>query len=482
MRHFAAAAAMLGLAMALPAAAATVIDGVTIVDTATGHLQPGRAILIDGGRIVRIARAGTIKTGGSTARIDASGKFVVPGYLDMHAHPLNSGGPERSLPLMVANGITGYRQMAGSDALLAQRRQGTLPVPAVAPELLALPGMVLAGPLARDPAATAAEVRRQIAAGADLIKIIDLGPPAFFAALAAANDAHVATSGHLPPTVDVREAAAKGMKSIEHLGPQISLLEACSSDEAAIRAAAASAPPRGGGINFAMPLADVKRMVANPMVASDPATFRTIQHVLDTYDDARCRALAKTLAASTMWQVPTLIRVRTMEFGDDPAYRDDPNLRYAPADDRALWADVGQRFAARMTPQNRATLAALFDRQLKLVKLFDDAGVKMLAGTDFGGQWIVAGFSLHQEFDLLAQAGLSPLRVLQMTTRDGARFLGREATMGSVAAGKDANLVVLDANPVAAVANLHRIDAVVRGGHYYSRADLDAIERTAALP
>jgi imidazolonepropionase-like amidohydrolase len=85
----------------------------------------------------------------------------------------------------------------------------------------------------------------------------------------------------------------------------------------------------------------------------------------------------------------------------------------------------------------------------------------------------VAGFSLHQEFALLAQAGFSPLKILQMTTLNPAKFYGREATMGSVELGKDADLVLLDANPIESTVNLDRINAVVRNGAFYSRDSLD---------
>jgi imidazolonepropionase-like amidohydrolase len=100
----------------------------------------------------------------------------------------------------------------------------------------------------------------------------------------------------------------------------------------------------------------------------------------------------------------------------------------------------------------------------------------MLAGSDVGGGWLIPGFSLHQEFDLLAEAGVSPLKVLQMTTLNGAVFLNKETTMGTVDAGKEANLVVLDANPLDSVQNLHRIHAVIRNGHYYSQAELEALK------
>jgi imidazolonepropionase-like amidohydrolase len=272
------------------------------------------------------------------------------------------------------------------------------------------------------------------------------------------------------------------MLSIEHLGPTVSILEACSTDEVAIRQSFAQAPPATSAIKFDLPLAELKKLTANPLLLMSSAAFLRAQHVLDTFDDAKCRALAKTLAATDTWQVPTLIRLKAMEFGDGSAFKNDPNIHYALSDDRALWRDVGNSFAMKLSQSDRATLKQLFADQIKLVKLFDNAGMKMLTGTDFGGQWLVAGFSLHQEFDLLAQAGLSPLKVLQMTTLNGAKFLHRVATMGTVEVGKDANLVLLDANPIASVQNLHRIDAVVRGGVYYSRDDLDQIEQRAFQP
>ena len=104
----------------------------------------------------------------------------------------------------------------------------------------------------------------------------------------------------------------------------------------------------------------------------------------------------------------------------------------------------------------------------------------MLAGSDYGGMWVIPGVSLHQEFDLLAKAGLSPLRVLQMTTLDGAEFLGRQATDGTVEEGKAANLVLLNGNPLESVGNLHTVDAVVCKGRHYSNAALNEMKETVA--
>jgi imidazolonepropionase-like amidohydrolase len=105
----------------------------------------------------------------------------------------------------------------------------------------------------------------------------------------------------------------------------------------------------------------------------------------------------------------------------------------------------------------------------------------MIAGSDAcGAVWQVAGHSLHQEFDELAAAGLSPLRILQMTTLDAAEFLDRTATMGTVEVGKDADLVLLDANPADDVKHLHQVSGVVRAGRHYTQARLEAIRSRVA--
>jgi imidazolonepropionase-like amidohydrolase len=142
-----------------------------------------------------------------------------------------------------------------------------------------------------------------------------------------------------------------------------------------------------------------------------------------------------------------------------------------------MWQDVSREFTTKLPAPARATLRSLFALQLSLVKPFKAAGVKMLTGSDTGGGFVIPGFSLHQEFDLLEEAGLAPLDVLQMTTLNGAQFLGRESTMGSVDEGKDADLVLLTDDPLVSVQNLHNISAVVHAGVYHSAADLDGMKK-----
>ena len=472
-------AGLSGIAGADTVRTGLVLDHVTVVDVRTGRLLRDRAVVIAGGRIAGIVRAGSVTAAGTAHRIDGRGRYVTPGFNDMHAHNLNTESPTTSLPMMLANGITGFRQMAGAPALLAARAARKPLLPPDSPALLAMPGTILAGPAFTDPAAVTAEVARQKAQGADFIKVIELPPAAFAAAAEAAKANGLPFAGHLPPSVNERDAMRLGMASIEHLGPGISVLLNCSRDEGALRAMLAAAPA-GGGATFNAGPEQVRRMLVNPMLATPAPGFALIRRVLATYDDAKCRAFAGDVAASGTWMVPTLARLEAMELGNTPTLRDNPDLRYVPAASRALWRDVGADFDQRLSPDQKQVLADLFSAQLRLTGLFGAAKVKMLAGTDFGGGWIVPGRSLHREFDLLARAGLSPLRILQMTTIDPARFLDREASMGTVEAGRAADLVLLDGDPTKDVANLHKIAGVVRAGRYLDRAALDAIQARAA--
>jgi imidazolonepropionase-like amidohydrolase len=472
--------ALLGVLLLLSPSAfaqSLVLNGVTIVDTQSGKLTRNQSVAIDGGKIVQIARAGAIKAGAATKAIDARGKYLVPGYLDMHVHSLNAADPTASLELMLAYGITGVRQMSGSPELLAKRRDGQLKLTADGPELLAMPGTVLTGANAGTPEAAVAEVDRQKQMGADFIKVIDVKPDPFFAALAESKKLGLVFDGHLQATSAIEKAADEGMSAIEHLGPRESVLLGCSTDEDALRKIIAAKPPQAPPSASGPGPADrALRATTNPIMSTDPVSFDLMKRVVDTYSEDKCRALTARIKKDGMWMTPTLIRLRTMEFGDDPAYRHNPDLRYVPAKTRALWEEMAQQFPQIVTPDRRAMLKKFWVLQLRLTKLLEQQGVPMMAGTDAGGagHWEVSGVALHQEFDLLHQAGLKPLTILQTTTLNGAKFFHREDHMGTVAVGKDANLVLLDGNPVASAANLHRIDAVVRNGNYYPK---DALER-----
>lgn len=448
----------------------TAILNTTVVNTRDGSLTPGVNVVVDGGRITTIT--GTpIRLSGTAQAIDASGKYVVPGFLDMHTHASATlANPPSDFPVLLANGITGIREASGSPALIQAIKQQNANVVAGtvdAPEVLIMPSTIFGGQ-ATTAAAAVQFVKDRKAEGADYLKLTAGNQTAVTAILGEVANEGFYVAGHLVTSISALDSSNAGWRSMEHLGAGWGVILDCSTDQANIRqdALANPAPPAPN--------------VINPRVYDGNFNALRYQRIIDTYSDAQCQSLAQTFVKNGTWQPATLIRLRTQDYGDDPAYVNDPNLIYVDSTRRALWAQTGQLFTATITATTRATLQNYYALQLKVVKMLKQNGVLMLTGSDLGGGWVIPGFSLHQEFHELATAGLSPLDVLQMTTLNGAQFVGRQATMGTVEEGKNADLVLLDANPIADVANLDKISAVFLRGKYYSRGALDNLLSSVA--
>ncbi|MET1052533.1 MAG: amidohydrolase family protein [Mycetocola sp.] len=464
---------------------ASVLTGANVVDPRDGSIAWRRDVTIADGVIARVESASLSATSG-IVRVDATGKFLVPGYNDMHAHALNAKDPTGALELMLAYGITGFRQMSGSDALLASRTNGTLPIDTGMPQLLELPAAVLSPGNGANVDQAVATLHRQVEAGADFIKVAAVTPTVFGALQKAAREIGTTISGHLPAASDPVVVARDGLRSIEHLGPGISMLAACSADEAAIRKTLARTPELKLP-PFRIPFLDkimsavMARIVVNPIQLSSSESVALLQQAIDTFDESKARALAHVFAANDTWQTPTLIRQLTTQQCDLARFPADPDLKYVAPATMRLWHSTRAKFGGKFTVRERATLRAEYELQLRLLKIFDEAGVGILAGTDAtGGVWLIPGPSLHHEFDELARAGLSPVRILQSTTISAAAFLGTTATHGTIEAGKAADIVILDENPIESVRALHAIAGVVISGQYRSAADLDAIKDRVA--
>ncbi len=445
-----------------------VIRDVTVVDTRDGNLLPHRSVVIAGTKIVQVAPVASIHAGGNARVVDGSGRYLVPGFLDMHTHAMPAAdAPQPLWPLLVANGVTGIREMMGSPELIARARKLNADSAAGqvdAPEVLAIAGPLIVG------AATAAQgtqlVDQHKAMGADFIKLIAASHDASLAILAEANKQGLVVAGHLSPTLSAVDSSNAGWHSIEHLGSGLGILIDCSSQEATLR----------GDI-----LRNSARPAFTPMYIVDPMLFRAsdgplYRHVLDTYDEQKCASLMRVFVKNDTWQVPTLIRVKGMEVSDDPGLMNDPNLVYVDRTTRALWTSLGKRYAGEVPEAARTAFRDYYARQRQLVHLMEQQGVKMMTGSDLGGIWVIPGFSLHQEFHELAASGLSPLEVLQATTLNGAIYLHRESTMGTVEAGRNADLVLLDANPITDVGALDRIATVVMKGKVFGVSELDAMK------
>jgi imidazolonepropionase-like amidohydrolase len=455
---------------------------VAVVDPRDGSITAHQDIRIADGLI-----AGISATGGpqqDLPAVDGRDRFVVPGFADMHAHPLNLRDPGVELKLMLAHGITGYRQMSGTPQLPRRRQEYVSTADGQAPKLLATPGPVLTPINASKPDMAVAEVRRQAREGADFIKAALISPEVYFAVQAEAARLGIPVVGHLPAGIDVRAASKAGFRSIEHLGPGLGVLAGCSCHEEHLRTATSGSPFKAPP--FRIPFADkvaakaLQKIVVNPAQMASSATLDATRDAIDSFDEDKARELARQFAEDDTWNCPTLIRIKAQQLCADPHFAADPDLRYVTTNERKTWASAADAFRQKFNETQRTIFADQFALQLRMVKILDEEGAPLLAGTDtVGAAWVVAGASLHDEFDLLASAGLSPLRVLQTATLEPARFLRHEKSTGTVEAGKEADLVLLDGDPTASVANLHTVSGVVRGGRHHDTDMLTSLKEQA---
>jgi imidazolonepropionase-like amidohydrolase len=466
----------------MPSAGTVCLDGGSIVDPRDGSVMEGVSILMNGGRIVAIEKSGAVKADPSVQRIDAKGKFIVPGFNDMHSHVLELENPSGSLALMLADGVTGFRQMSGSEEMLKKRRDHTLPIGKEAPAALEIPGAVLTPLVANSVAAAIAEIGQQKKDGADFIKVAFIKPDVFIAAMREAKRLGIAILGHLQDGVDAVASSRSGFRSIEHLGPGATIWLSCSTAEKAlsdeVKPVSIPAAPLKIPLLRKIIWWRFQTVLINPSAFSPPDYVARMQKTFDTFDEQKCRSLAAVFVEEGTWHCPTFVRLRSMEWADLPEYESNPGLKYLPKKNVKKWRAVTKKFK-NLPKAMHDTYREAYPLQLKLAKLLADCGVRMLAGSD-GGSYLAPGVTLQEEFIELGNAGFSPLKILQMTTTDAADYLGRAETMGTVESGKNADVVLLDANPLESVSNFCRIAGVVRAGHYYSKQDLEALKARVA--
>lgn len=463
-----------------------------VVDVTTGAVTAHQDVSVEQGIITAITSHDPTHdptcpsaAAADTHVVDASGRFLIPAFVDAHAHPLNHPDEvDGAHALMLAAGVTGYRQMSGSQELLERRAAGTLREGPGAPRLLALPGELLTPLNAGITRSAARTVHRQAEQGADFIKAGFTSAATFMAVLDAAREAGIPLSGHLPADLDPREAIVGGVHCIEHLGPRSALDAACCRREDQVRSLARSLPPMPP-LGFLAPVLQplLLKMVVNPSQSTDERTADAYRLTAVSFDDERAQALAELIVAQGTWNCPTLIRLRSQMLGDQREFLGDPRQRYIHPEELRAWRQASETLA-QLPAGTREALAEDLETKDRLLRALDAAGAELLSGTDADGAgWVIPGLGIHDEFDLLAHAGLAPLRILQMATSDAARFFDRTDRAGRVAVGCDADLVLLDQDPTSDHRALHAIGGVMRDGAWYARHELDeTLERLAAHP
>jgi cytosine/adenosine deaminase-related metal-dependent hydrolase len=468
----------------VPTAAPLRIDHVTVLDPRDGSRRVDVSIRVRDGVIISVSALSAGDPSDGAWAVDGEGRFVVPGYTNMHTHVLQNERPELFLATMLAEGTTGMRQMAGSDELLDARRQSRLEPTNYAPGLLAMPGALLMPFNAKSVADVERLIADQRRQGADFIKIIDVDREVFFAAVDAAHSNGIRIAGHLPPSVTPTEAAVAGMDCIEHLGTGGNVWFQASSNGAALRTEADHAgTARIPGWLSGLPFADhlfstnfvqqrVKKVLLNPALSDSAETVRLLRRALDSFDEDAAEQLVDVFARHKTWHTPTLVRLRTQYWADDPAYADHPWLSMLSEQDRRGYHETRQRFVD-LPADTRATYHDCYDMSLRLVGMMHTAGVPIMAGTD--GPSASPGQDLASEFRELAAAGIQPLDVLRSATTVPAAYLNRTHDLGAIDVGFKADFLLLDADPLASADNLAQIAAVVRAGHFIAQDEIRSV-------
>ena len=452
---------LLALILALPIAAATpaptppplplAITNVTVVDTIGGPNRPRSIVVIQGERIVQVTNARDAKIPKAARVFDGSGKFVIPGLWDMHVHTFFGtwvpGGREVTLPLFLANGVTGVRDMGSDLDPILSARGDAAAGRQFAPRMI-VSGPMLDGPKSQFPSSIAlakpddgrAAVAMLTGRGVDFIKIQSYVPHDTYLAVAdECRKRGVVFAGHVPDDVRPAEACDQGQKSWEHL---IGVFEGSSTAE--------------------------EQFLEGK---KGPARF------LETFAPGKEAALFRRLAEKKTWQCPTLFWERGQWMVDVVDETKDPDVRYAPASWREKsWPEFRKGILKDLATDPLPIREKFVQHELEIVRRMQKAGIRFLAGTDTpAGVGVVPGFSLHRELERFVAAGFTPLQALQTATQNAADYLGRGSDFGSVEAGRMADLVLLDADPTADIRNTRRIHAVVSHGQLLSRHDLDRV-------
>jgi len=415
----------------------TVIVNVNIVPMTSEVVLPQQTVVVVDGKIAEIGNVDAVPVPKGSTVVDGTDRFLMPGLAEMHAH-VTSTDPyqvDRLSTLFVANGITTIRGMLGQASHLRLRDQfasGEVFGPRLITSGPSLNGRSVSGA-----ADAARQVREQKAAGYDFIKIHPgLSGDEFLALAKTANEIGIPYAGHVPAAAGVYQALQNNMATIDHLDGYFAALMRANSDGSG-----------GFGGFFDVLLAKELDVDKIPSI------------------------VAATLDAGT-WNVPTEVLIEQL-IGDVPVaeLKRRPETQYVSAATVRNWvaAKEAQSTARGVDPE---TAALAIELRRRLIFELHKAGAGLLLGSDAPQTFNVPGFSTHRELNALVVAGLSPYEALRTGTVAVATFLGSNG--GVVSEGKDADLILLDANPLDDIRNSERIHGVMLRGRWLPAIELHA--------
>jgi len=413
----------------------TAFVNVNVVPMTSEIVIEQQTVVVEKGRIKAIGPVDEVPIPEDARVIDGTDRYLMPGLAEMHAHVPDSDSPnlDRNFSLYVANGVTTVRGMLGHPSHLDLRRD-LLDGKVFGPRLYTS-GPSLNGRSVNGPGHARQLVEEQHAAGYDFIKVHPgLSSDEFEALAQTANALGMPYAGHVPVAAGVLRALELNMASIDHLDGYFAALLPANSDGSG-----------GYGGLFDVMLAD-------------------------ELETGHIAEIASATAKTGTWNVPTEVLVE-LRVDETPVseLRNWPEMRYMPAATVQRWAEAKESVleASDFDPE---VAALAIEIRRRLILELQRAGAGLLLGSDSPQVFNVPGFSIHRELDALVSAGLTPFEALRTGTAAVDEFLGSNA--GIVAVGREADLVLLDANPLEDILNSRRIHGVMVRGNWHSAAIL----------
>jgi imidazolonepropionase-like amidohydrolase len=453
-----------------------VVTNVNVIDVVSGEVVKGQTILISGEKILKIVPTLHSANYPNAEVVDGTNKFAIPGLWDMHDHhikekpfipwdthtpqPRDKVQKEIFLPLYVGLGITGIREMSGTALSLSIKKRlqsGEW----LGPDYV-VGSPILDGPFPiwsdvdvlaiKSPKHAREVVRRLHKEGYDFLKPYSMLTADSYRALAdEARKLGMVLAGELPLSISAWEAAELGQKSMEHLtGIEL----ACTSNEETLRAKYRSLVNRIAAGDESL----------NALLVWNQSEWEPIEFI----DERKCEKLLAHLSKFNVWITPTLIIQQRISRPNPRFEKNNPNFKYTEN-----LRNSPEDLIAEFDPLRK--LVPVYDRRSQFIDNLVNANVKVLAGSDENG-----GFPLHEELALFVESGLSPLQALQTATINPAKFLGREDSLGSIASGKRADIVLLSKNPLLDIRNTLSIEDVFLKGVHFDRDSLNYILKQVA--
>ncbi len=423
------------------------IQGGTLVDVRDGTLRPNTTVVIDGDRIASLSRDGG-QVAAEGIVIDARGKYILPGYIDLHVHYR-----DWAAELYLNHGVTTAVDLGAPHEWIKAQREGIERGTVPGPRLFISTNNLDGPPDAENyyargfvefvdgPEEALRAMQRYAGEGVDAVKVYDgLSIPSLRAIVREAEKANIPVIGHFK---DVRTAIDVGVHGVEHLNPIFNALVDEQEQAEALRELRPGFLPREASFMDASKVAGIVQSMVDAGLYLNP-----------------------TLRVGGGLGVQRH-REKGLHYEDFELLMNNWGLRYVPLRWKLAnlkeYQEMGLWHWADLTQEERDLFHRGYENARKLVKAFVDAGGKLYAGTD-SASMSVPGLSLHQELDLIVDCGVSPLQAVQAVTIHPAELMRMEDKLGTIEVGKVGDVVVLDANPLEDIRNTRKIHRVISRG------------------